>query len=204
MVLVTHGGSREGQLQEFSQTNSNLSSSSSFQGRDVSIVNNPKRQKKPLSRLPFSQLVGPKCLRLMEVVNSVSGSYRKKRNTVGVGETSMDSIEDENQEPESSIRVVNQSDLLPRSGDGKEHTQERINQSGVDLIIGEVFGEDELMHDRNVPGSIRLEAEQILEILEVLGMKFNERKNATVERLIELEERDRAELENCQENQGLQ
>jgi hypothetical protein len=50
----------------------------------------------------------------MEVVNSVSGSYRKKRNTVGVGETSMDSIENENQEPESSIKVVNQSDPLPR------------------------------------------------------------------------------------------
>ncbi|MCI35429.1 hypothetical protein A2U01_0056650, partial [Trifolium medium] len=60
----------------------NLSSSSNSSSQ--SIIGNPNRkssvrQRKPLSRLPFPNMMGPKCLRLVEVVNSVDASRRRKK-----------------------------------------------------------------------------------------------------------------------------
>jgi hypothetical protein len=205
MVLETHGRIQERHIHEFSEANSNLprSSSSSVQGREIQLISKPKRQKKTVSRLPFPHLVGPKCLRLMEVVNSVSASCRKKRSTTGLGETSFESTEVAG---EASNKGGEQLELVPRPDDGGDPSQVMATQSGVALILGEGLGDgtDDLVTGRNESGDLRSDAEQILEIQEALGLKFNEEKGVTVDRLVELEERDRAKLENCQENQGFQ
>jgi hypothetical protein len=88
LVRKAKGAILERNVQEFSQETSNLSSSSSssVRGDNPNNQNKSKRHKNPLSRLPFPHLVGPKCLRLMEVVNSVSGSCRRKKTSeVGGG-----------------------------------------------------------------------------------------------------------------------
>jgi hypothetical protein len=80
----------------------------------------------------------------------------------------------------------------------------RTSQSGVDLILGDTFGDE--MEDvelgRNVTEDNRSDAEHILEIQLDLGLSFKEGNEATVDRLVGLEERDRENLARCQESHG--
>jgi hypothetical protein len=199
---------QESNLDEFTQVDSELSSPSAMlsdREKDHPKVIKSKRQKKPTTRLPFPHLVGPKCLRLVEVVNSVSANCRRKKN-----------------DQEEETKASKQMDEV--TGDGMAETPE-VNsdqrnsmmgnttpplvvgfQSGVDAILGDDCLEDVdgYAHNRKDPGAQLLEAEQILEIQSDLGLDFHEKKEATVTRLVELEERDRVKLLRSQENHGSQ
>jgi hypothetical protein len=81
-----------------------------------------------------------------------------------------------------------------------------IPNSGINYILGEEALEDVdgFVLNRNGSEAKRSEAEVILEIQTDLGLNFVEGKEATVERLIELEDRDRAKMVVNEEVLGFQ
>jgi hypothetical protein len=194
--------------QEFTFEDSNLSSSSSSsdRGRDQTTSKVSNRQKKPLTRFPFPHLVGPKCLRLVEVVNSVSGSSRRKKGGKEVSMKRAELTELDGVEVQLTTTVVE--DSLPQvSTEVGVGIQAVVgNQSGVNLILEGDSGDEveELITNRKDPVSKRQEAEKILEIQSDLGITFHEDKNTTVDRLLVLEDRDREKLEGSLENHGFQ
>ncbi|WJX79987.1 hypothetical protein P8452_63042 [Trifolium repens] len=77
-TIYTHIGYYTPTTQEESNLSSPANSSSQLEVVKQKI--HSVRHHKPLSRLPFPSLVGPKCLRLVEMVNNVAGSSRRKKN----------------------------------------------------------------------------------------------------------------------------
>jgi hypothetical protein len=192
-------GKRQGNLNsnEFLLDNSNLSSSSSS---SIPAPKMKKNQKKPLTRLPFPNMIGPKCLRLVEVVNSVSNSCRRKKHEGrDEGEKSLESAKST---PMEGVPCI----MQPVVEVVSPNPNIEEPQSGVDLILGGDFTDDmeEETITRNDPTSKKVEAEEIYEIQAALGINFHEGKQKTVERLIELEDRDMEKLKENQENRGFQ
>jgi hypothetical protein len=62
----------------------------------------------------------------------------------------------------------------------------------------------DMCNDKIEPNAKKLEAEQLFEIQIQLGIDFNEGKEAAVDRLLKMEDRDRQKMEECQEQQGSQ
>jgi hypothetical protein len=209
MLIDTRGKCQNNINHEFLLDNSNLSSSSSSSVRDVSVPTSKhsNRQKKPLSRLPFPQMMGPKCLRLVEVVNSVSGSSRRKK-TTAKGEGVQNQVLTEDQSVEGNLVERSVGDLRPQIGVEVANAVPGVEvpPSGVNFIFeGKLRegGEDD-MSCRAEPVKKLSEAEHILEIQDSLGLKFQEGKEKTLERLLDLEDRDSSKLEASKENQGFQ
>jgi hypothetical protein len=65
-------------------------------------------------------------------------------------------------------------------------------------------GGEDVMNCQSDPITKLSEAEHILEIQDSLGLRFQEVKEKTLGRLVELEDRDRSKLEASKENQGFQ
>ncbi|MCI35599.1 hypothetical protein A2U01_0056820 [Trifolium medium] len=94
------------------------SSSSLNKGGDNQNLKKNRTHRKPLSHLPFPQILGPKCLRLVEVVNSASGTSRRRKNDKERGSDQVSSIP------------------------GADATQLAVPTSGVNYIMGEEALED--------------------------------------------------------------
>jgi hypothetical protein len=138
----------------------------------------------------------------MEVVNNVSGSCRRKKTLEVVGEVSSVPVENSGEDGVAIPGTVTSLEpILMPIGEVV-----RTSQSGVDLILGDNFGDDMDIVElgRNDPGDKRSDAEHILEIQLDLGLNFIEEKEVTVDRLVGLEERDRENLARCQESHGFQ
>jgi hypothetical protein len=207
LILETRGMSPDNN-HEFILDNSNLSSASSSSVRDVavSISKHSNRQKKPLSRLPFPQMLGPKCLRLVEVVNSVSGSSRRKKMAKG-DETQTQLLSDDQSEEVNCVeRMVGVVGTQTDTEGVIEAMGGEVPPSGVNHILEDDMGEGGDLALNCQSGQINKlsEAEHILEIQDSLGLKFQEDKAKTLGRLVELEDRDRSKLEASKENQGFQ
>jgi hypothetical protein len=127
--------------QNFTLEESNLSSSS------CSIPNTVKqiRQRKPLSRLPFPGMVGPKCLRLVEIVNSVGATSRRKKSNRDEREEGIQLNEDKDEEESqlaleaktntNSVASLTEDDLMVVPVGN-------VPNSGVNFILGEEVLED--------------------------------------------------------------
>ncbi|WJX59530.1 hypothetical protein P8452_44840 [Trifolium repens] len=191
--------------QNFTLDESNLSSSS------CSMPNLVKqnRLRKPLSRLPFPGMVGPKCLRLVEMVNSVGATSRRKK---GSREDMGDGIlmNDDKGEEESHLPMADNSNPNTESplseGDQRAITGGNVLNSGVNFIMGEEDLEnvDDFEVKRQGAEAKCQEAELILEIQADLGLNFVAEKEELVEHLVILEERDREKLDRNEERQGFQ
>jgi hypothetical protein len=134
----------------------------------------------------------------MEVVNSVSGSCRRKKTSKVGGDSSSVPAENFGGDEACIQRVVTSPEppLIPVG------EVVRTSQYGVDLILGDTFGDE--MEDVELLEDNRSDAEHILEIQLDLGLSFKEGNEATVDRLVGLEERDRENLARCQESHGFQ
>jgi hypothetical protein len=193
----------------FTQEDSNLSSSSSSQSNMVKQIS--LRHRKPLSRLPFPGVVGPKCLRLVEIVNSVGVNSRRKKS--GRGDASSNESKGTTQQSED-FRAVEETgivleeyrDLIPTPCDTNNAQDVNVPISGINYLIGEDDLEDVegFVTNRIALVAKRLEAEQILEIQTDLGLNFCEGKEVLLDQLVELEDRDRVKLGRLEETQGLQ
>jgi hypothetical protein len=204
LILETRGMSPDNN-HEFILDNSNLSSASSSSVRDVavSISKHSNRQKKPLSRLPFPQMLGPKCLRLVEVVNSVSGSSRRKKNAKGEEVHTQMLSEEQSVYGNGDDRAVGvlrsqTEDEVVNAVKGGE-----VPPSGVNIMLEDDLGEggEDVM---NCQSDLITKLSEAEHILDSLGLRFQEVKEKTLGRLVELEDRDRSKLEASKENQGFQ
>jgi hypothetical protein len=193
----------------FTLEDSNLSSSSN------SIPNSLKqsRQRKPLSRLPFPGMVGPKCLRLVEIVNSVGATSRRKKNSKEDrgSDTQKSGDRSEGEETESVPEVAEVETLSNPDGNSIDCVLNtapvgNMSSSGINLLLGdETLEEVEVfVANRQGPEAKRQEAELILEIQADMGLNFVEEKEGLVEHLVELEERYREKLARTEERQGYQ
>ncbi|GAU23742.1 hypothetical protein TSUD_128460 [Trifolium subterraneum] len=170
----------------FSQEDSNLSSSYTSSNQSNTEIPNRKgvvRQRKPLSRLPFPNMLGPKCLRLMSTVNGV-GSSRRSKKSEGEGRSKKESNHLRQKGVAATEDVNTQSheiSLVPAT-----EALHGASSSGVNLILGDDSLEDLEGYETNREGTeaARLEAERILEIQEDLGLSFAERKE--VKKFMEL------------------
>ncbi|WJX34252.1 hypothetical protein P8452_22381 [Trifolium repens] len=214
LVVEAKGKNNTCLFQNFTQEASSLSSPTT----SVSLVDVKKqkrhdcvRSRKPMSRLPFPTLVGPKCLRLAEIVNNVGASNRRKKNERegdskktfpgSLQQSDEDSLEggtDEGQE----VSISSQQNVSTAIG-----VQEVVAPiSGVNFLLGDEALEDvdEYVVKRKAPEAKILEAEEIFEIQEALGLNFVEGKDVTVTRLVDLEDRDREKMGRIEEVQGFQ
>jgi hypothetical protein len=205
MLIDTRGKCQNNINYEFLLDNSNLSSSSSSSVRDVSVPTSKhsNRQKKPLSRLPFPQMLGPKCLRLVEVVNSVSGSSRRKKNAKGEEVHTQMLSEEQSVYGNGDDRAVGvlrsqTEDEVVNAVKGGE-----VPPSGVNIMLEDDLGEggEDVM---NCQSDLITKLSEAEHILDSLGLRFQEVKEKTLGRLVELEDRDRSKLEASKENQGFQ
>jgi hypothetical protein len=150
------------------------------------------------------------------MVNNVAGSSRRKKNG-----SRMECSDSSQQNDEASVEgefvgsqearsenslaiaetVVAPDSVVPNSAPAVV-----IPNSGINYILGEEALEDVdgFVLNRNGSEAKRSEAEVILEIQTDLGLNFVEGKEATVERLIELEDRDRAKMVVNEEVLGFQ
>jgi hypothetical protein len=185
--------------QGFTQENSNLSSSSSSSVRELgkSANNKAKRLQQTLSHLPFPHLMGPKCLRL--------SCRRKKGEKEGSSKNVMLMVENGG-DSERSLKEAPTNGPQTSDIEGSATSQRVAPQSGVNFILGEELLEDIDGFENNIrePVAKRLVAEQILAIQTDLGLTFQEDNNTTVNRLMELEDRDREQLARCQGEGGFQ
>ncbi|WJX67034.1 hypothetical protein P8452_51533 [Trifolium repens] len=216
MVKEARGKTQRNQPLNFTLADSNLSSSSpsSLTQPDMASSIRPSsvRNRKPLSRIPFPNLVGHKCLRLLEVVNRVGACSMRKRNGIeegrqkatSEGEQREDSVDFEEERDNSSV-----ANLLPH-----QFSPENVPEAEVSEVpnsgVNHIFGDDDLVDvdgftlNRQGPRAKRLEAEEILEIQNALGLNFVEDKETVLNQLVDLEDRDREKMIVREEVNGSQ
>jgi hypothetical protein len=148
---------------------------------------------------------------LAEIVNNAGASNRRKKNERegdskktfpgSLQQSDEDSLEggtDEGQE----VSISSQQNVSTAIG-----VQEVVAPiSGVNFLLGDEALEDvdEYVVKRKAPEAKILEAEEIFEIQEALGLNFVEGKDVTVTRLVDLEDRDREKMGRIEEVQGFQ
>ncbi|KAK2356805.1 hypothetical protein QL285_094129 [Trifolium repens] len=136
----------------------------------------------------FPNMVGPKCLRLMEVVNSVGASCRRRKIS---------------REARSKSGSVNDDQLgnIDETEEATEVQQQPPTNSGLNFILGENSVEDVegFLANQKDPNVKKSEAAQLLEIQSELGINFVESKEQSEARLVEMEVRDGEKLESCVE-----
>jgi hypothetical protein len=207
-MVQTHKQVEVNLQQGFTQENSNLSSSSSSSVRELgkSAINKAKRLQQTLSHLPFPHLMGPKCLRLVEVVNNVSMSCRRKKGEKEGSSKNVMLMVENGGDSERSLKEAPTNGPQTSNIEGSATSQRVAPQSGVNFILGEELLEDIDGFENNIrePVAKRLVAEQILAIQTDLGLTFQEDNNTTVNKLMELEDRDREQLARCQGEGGFQ
>jgi hypothetical protein len=215
LVEVAREKQRVHHSNSFTQEESNLSASSNYSQSQSLVEKNgcqkSSRTRKPMSRLPFPSLVGPKCLRLVEVVNSVGASCRRKkiaREEGRIQDTQQQSQADHSvrEGEEDEICSENRADSQQNLIDDIALQRENRGISGVNLIMGNDSLEDVggFIQNRKGTEAKRLEAEEILEIQEALGLTHTEGKEMTVKKLEELEDRDREKMARDEEGHGFQ
>jgi hypothetical protein len=186
-LLVT--AARDKFAHSFPMEDSNLSSSASSQPDGGNLMHKASSShRKNLSRLPFPNMVGPKCLRLMEVVNSVGASCRRRKIS---------------REARSKSGSVNDDQLgnIDETEEATEVQQQPPTNSGLNFILGENSVEDVegFLANQKDPNVKKSEAAQLLEIQSELGINFVESKEQSEARLVEMEVRDGEKLESCVE-----
>jgi hypothetical protein len=196
--------------QEYQQENSNLSSSSSSQPcLDQSMNRKGGRIKKPLSRLPFPQIGGPRCLRFADAINNGGLKTRRKVGlSVEGGAPSLTSEECSLEVGEAeATEAAGGVDVEAQAQNGETGSINLVPiQSGLNILLNEADLEDVdgFVNNRKESIAKLSEAEQIFQIQSELGLNFVEGEQQSVVRLMELEERDRKELNNHVEAQGFQ
>jgi hypothetical protein len=185
---------------QFHFENSNLSSSSSSQPtKDLLLIRKESRSKKFTSRLPFPQIGGHKCLRFVEAINNAGAKWKKRvGSSEGVVTGSSEGLEEDRRAAQISVKaqpVEDQVDPNPV-----------LSSSGLNVILAEAHLDDVdgFVTNREEAVAKISEAEHILQIQTDLGLNFVENNQRTVERLIQLEDRDREELNRDVEVQGFQ
>ncbi|WJX55745.1 hypothetical protein P8452_41477 [Trifolium repens] len=157
-------------------------------------------------RLPFPTLVGPKCLRLAEIVNNAGASNRRKKNgrEGDPKKTSQGCLQQSEEDSleggiEEGHGVSISSRQIVSTAIGVQEAVAPI--SGVNFLLGDDALEDvdEYAANRKAPAAKILEAEEIFEIQEALGLNFVEGKEVTVTRLVDLEDRDREKMGRTKE-----
>jgi hypothetical protein len=167
------------------------------------------RIKKPLSRLPFPQIGGPRCLRFADAINNGGSKTRRK-----VGLSADDGAPSST--PEDCCLAVGETEATEAAEGVDVEVQIQngelgsINsvpiQSGLNVLLNEADLEDVdgFVNNRKESIAKLSEAGQIFQIQSELGLNFVEGEQQSVVRLMELEERDRKELNNHVEAQGFQ
>jgi hypothetical protein len=147
----------------------------------------------------------------VEVVNSVGASCRRKkcvreegRNQDSQQQSQADHIVREGEEDDfcSESRAEPQKNLLVDF----ELQKEIGGNSGVNFIMGNESLEDVegFILNRSGTEAKRLEAEEILEIQEALGLTHTEGKEILMKKMEELEDRDREKMDRDEEGHGFQ
>jgi hypothetical protein len=147
----------------------------------------------------------------VEVVNSVGASCRRKkiaREEGRIQDTQQQSQADHSvrEGEEDEICSENRADSQQNLIDDIALQRENRGISGVNLIMGNDSLEDVggFIQNRKGTEAKRLEAEEILEIQEALGLTHTEGKEMTVKKLEELEDRDREKMARDEEGHGFQ
>jgi hypothetical protein len=170
---------------------SSSSSSHTSKGPQRQVASS--RQRKPLSRLPFPNMVGPKCLRLVEVVNSVGASCRRRKHL---------------KEVSSNPSHISGTQSVDEVGQevGNDNQQPAGAQSGLNFILKEDSLEDVdgFLAYRKDPDVRKLEVELLLQVQSDLGVEFDAKERLPVDRMLELEVRDNENLERNVEEQCFQ
>jgi hypothetical protein len=168
----------QGELSDLSTSAS--SSQSTYNSLPLRKGNRSNKPPKKLPPRPPSHLSGgPKCIRFAEAVNN-AGVVLKKR-VVPLGEGGV-----------SSSRAADPVEAVVSPVGVTDATQ----QSGVNFIMGEDDLEDVegFIAKREEPIAKISEAELIVQIQSDLGINYAEGAQASVDNLVQLEDRDRAEL----------
>jgi hypothetical protein len=207
LIQNSRGRLQDVEEQNFTQEKSNLSSSSASSSQNTTTHKNATRSKhrKPLSRLPFPNMLGPTCLRIVEVMSKAGTSSRRKK----CGREN-----DESQDPIPQLAVE---DIRREVVDEAEETRHNLEQvvdieedvapnSGVNFLMGsdDLEDVDGFVRNRKGPEAQRSEAEQIMEIQSHLGLSYVGNKEVLVDRIVELEVRDREKMVNVEESHGFQ
>jgi hypothetical protein len=187
-------------------------------------IQNSKHQKfrKHQVRLPFPEMMGPKCLRFAGVINGGTLPMRRKKskadeaaNRGGHESNSMDGSgsRESGGEEEGFLEATSVVDGEARlEHPGIELTVDlstpisQIGQSGVQALLneGSIHYVDGFIASREDPVCRVQEAEKLIEVQQALGISFDPNDQPPVDRLITMEDRDRKELANWQESNGCQ
>jgi hypothetical protein len=211
------------------QVSSNLSEEQNHQHTEQEQVpKSPKASKlrKAPMRLPFPAMVGPKCLRLVEAINDGSVGLRRRRSQTKEGTAEVDSMcsastseEEVSQQGEEELVGGDVTELVTTemvvTGQRQQEFELEVvlpieipiaGQSGVHVLLNEDNLQDVqgFLHSREDPGGKIKEAEQLIEIQQELGVIFDTNKQASVDLLLKMEDRDRNELVQWQESNGCQ
>jgi hypothetical protein len=174
----------------------------------VSLIHPTSVQnRKPLSRIHFPNLVGPKCLRLLEVVNSVGACSTRKKNGMEEGRQKVISeIEQREAEDEVEGERDNIGEANLMSYQILTETVPEFPNSGLIHILGDedLADVDGYISNRQGPVAKRLEAEEILEIQTDMGLNFVEDKEKILNNLVELEDMDKEKMVTREEANGFQ
>jgi hypothetical protein len=186
-------------------------------------ISKSSKNRKNSSRLPFPSMAGPKCMRLVGMINGSGLPPVRRRKGGGEGRTTSDSSlnSEEHQlapgagEQPATVEVEAVDDERVAIGsDAPGIVLEVVlpaptpisGQSGVQLVMG-----DHSLHDvegflasRGDPGGALLEAENLIQLQQDLGVSFNPNEQVPIDRLLQMEDRDRKDLAKWQESNGPQ
>jgi hypothetical protein len=228
-LVGTNRGKKHVASGSFQLEDSNLSSSSTLSPLNYLLkpsTSNIVRPRKSSHKLPFPSLVGPKCLRLVEMVNCAGANNRRKKigredeskkassnPPIGIGEDAVDEgvavlvdeADEETLEESPEFRSIQHPTTSVIDAAVVMQGSTAPN-SGVNFLMGEedLQDVDGYALNRKGPEACKLEAEAILEIQSDLGLCFVEGREKNVALLVELEERDKARMVRDEEVQGSQ
>jgi hypothetical protein len=192
-----------------------------------------KHQKHRRAKIPFPSILGPRCLSFAEAINKNSFLMNRKRNGGVQNYVPMDSTlkpvnqqnscfgQDGGDVNQVEDRESDAADVVPctptevvESQTSKGIQLEVVlpihppshSQSGVELLLREdnVQDVEGFFAARATPEAKRLEAQKLLSLQNEVGFSFKQHEESTIEKLIELEDRDREEFVKNQGSNGNQ